>query len=290
MVKRLAEGREERPEKAWRFRPLRMGLIAACVCLALVGTAGAATFAVRQANIRFFDSWDELWAGLTDGQMEDDDASNILVGEVDPQDYSGFAFIDMDLWWNGEPGQTLVDEVSGADGDGWAVRRTFRQELNGQTCLTAKYKAEEPSGFDGLWDGWDTAWLEGNYTAVPGHVLYELVQTDGKPSHVTAAGEFRGQGGAIFSMQYNWVGGVIWEDENILTTNLDHTETYTTVDNVDATIMTATSPSGKGLFWVSAICEHGRLSMFGTQVELDELHTILDSLNLSALLEYTPVG
>ena len=33
---------------------------------------------------------------------------------------------------------------------------------------------------------------------------------------------------------------------------------------------------------------HNSFSMHGTQVELDEIHNILDSLNLSALLEYAP--
>ena len=50
----------------------------------------------------------------------------------------------------------------------------------------------------------------------------------------------------------------------------------------------ATSHTGKSLFWVSFFSGHNSFSMHGTQVELDEIHNILDSLNLSALLEYAP--
>ncbi len=44
MAASLTTEREERPVKAKRFRPLRTGLLAACMCLALVGTAFAAVY------------------------------------------------------------------------------------------------------------------------------------------------------------------------------------------------------------------------------------------------------
>lgn len=44
MVSNLMEQKEERPMKKWNIRPLRMGLIAAALCAALLGTAGAVQF------------------------------------------------------------------------------------------------------------------------------------------------------------------------------------------------------------------------------------------------------
>ena len=44
MMKNLMEQQEQKPVKRRGIRPLRAGLIAACLCLALVGTAGAAQF------------------------------------------------------------------------------------------------------------------------------------------------------------------------------------------------------------------------------------------------------
>ena len=44
MAEHLTAGQEVRSVKVRRFRPLRAGLIAACLCLALAGTAGAAQF------------------------------------------------------------------------------------------------------------------------------------------------------------------------------------------------------------------------------------------------------
>lgn len=288
IMKKLIERQESTPAKRRGVHPLRTGLIAAALCAALLGTAGAATVIAYQANIHFFDGWNELWAGSADGQTDD----GVAVGMVDNTcDYGEVPFMGGgDFWWNGEdePDQTLLEELPGADGDGWTAKRMFRLELNGQTYLDTRYKAAALSGFDGLWNGWDTAWLEEHYTTVPGHALYSNVEAGRRPYRTTVTGEFQGQSGAIFTLTYSWFGDTIWDDENFLTTNLDHTETYTTADGVDAAITTATSPSGKTLFWVSVISGHSRFSMEGTQVELDGLHGILDSLNLSALLKYTP--
>lgn len=55
MVKRLTEQKEEKPVRR-RTRPLRMGLIAAAACLALAGTAFAAT-TVYNLVVKTYDSW-----------------------------------------------------------------------------------------------------------------------------------------------------------------------------------------------------------------------------------------
>ena len=44
MMNNLMEQKEEQPMKKWNIRPLRMGLIAAALCVALLGTAGAVQF------------------------------------------------------------------------------------------------------------------------------------------------------------------------------------------------------------------------------------------------------
>lgn len=288
MAEALAAGQAAQPVKGKRLRPLRAGLIAAAVCALLVGTAGAATLAARQARINFFDSEEELMDAQRARVGKDGEDFGMFYMIDNPQDYDELSFMDVGFWWNGEEAETLVEEASGAEEDGWTGKRVFRFERNGQTYLRTKYKADVPSGFDGLWKSWDTAWLEEHYTAVAEHTIFEDTQTGGEPYQGMVTGEFRGQGDTVFNLQYDWTSDVVWGDEDHLTTGLDHYGVYTTADGVEATIMTAGTHSGKTLFWVSAIFGHGRFSMFGTQVDMGELHTILDSLNLSNLLEYVP--
>ena len=64
---------------------------------------------------------------------------------------------------------------------------------------------------------------------------------------------------------------------------LEEDEYYTTKDGVRAAIQMETSHTGKSLFWVDVSMGEIDFSMFGTQVELDEIHTILDSLELSQM-------
>ena len=289
MAEALINGQAARPVKGKRLRPLRAGLIAAAVCALLVGTAGAATLAARQARINFYGSEEELIDAQRARVGEDGEDFGLIIRIDNPQDYDELSFMDVGLWWNGEEAETLVEEASGAEEDGWTSKRVFRFERNGQTCLRTKYKAEAPSGFDELWKSWNTAWLEEHYTAVSEHTIFEEdTRTGGEPYRGMAISEFRGQGDTVFNLQYDWTSDIVWGDEDHLTTGLDHYGVYTTADGVEATIMTAGTHSGKTLFWVSAIFGHGRFSMFGTQVDMGELHTILDSLNLSNLLEYVP--
>ena len=60
-------------------------------------------------------------------------------------------------------------------------------------------------------------------------------------------------------------------------------EYYTTQDGVQVAIQVETSHTGKSMFWVTVYAGEIDFSMTGTQVELEELHAILDSLELSRL-------
>lgn len=280
-----AAERAEKPRA--RVRPLRTVLIAAAVCLALVGTAGAATLVLRQASIRFFGSYEE--AVEAHKARQGDDAFDGVYGlQEDLKDYDELTPLDMELMWNGEPGAALVEETVGTDGDGWTARRVFQYERDGKTYRSTRYKAEAPSGYNSLWKSWDTSWLEEHYTSTAGETFFEQVETGGEIDRISVLGEFRGQGGTVFNVQYSWIGGTVWGDQYHLSNGYDHIETYTTADGVKVTIMTAPSHSGKTLFWADMLSGSGSFSMFGTQVELDELHTILDSLSLSRMLEYAP--
>ena len=67
------------------------------------------------------------------------------------------------------------------------------------------------------------------------------------------------------------------------------TEDYTTADGMEAAIEMNPTVSGKTEFWVTLYTGHHSFSMFGTQMELDDLHRLLDSLDLSRLVGYDPL-
>lgn len=276
---------EQAPVKRHSFRPLRTALIAAVACAALLGTAGAANVIARQANINFLGSYGE--AEDAQKAQQGDDSLDGAYGDL--KDYDECTPPDMEALWNGEPGATLVEETVGTDGEGWTAKRVIQYEWDGKTYQSTMYKAEVPSGYNSLWKSWDTSWLEEHYTSTA-QTFFEQVETGGKIDHISVLGEFRGQGDTVFHVQYSWIGGAIFDDPIYLREEYDHIETYTTADGVKVTIMTAPSNSGKTLFWAEMVSGGGYFSMFGTQVELDELYTILDSLSLSNLLEYELVG
>lgn len=328
MMKNLMNQQEQAPVKRRGIRPLRAGLIAAAVCLALAGTAGAANVIARQANINFLDSWDEYVEAQRAKSKEDGVDHGILMGVAD-LDYDELSSLDMDSWWNGKDSvsggeftvvlgdgfttvldtegvvgaegilgeaevgydsavQTLVEESSGTAEDGWTAKRVFQYERDGQTYLAARYRAETLSGYDGLWNSWDTSWLEERYTSVPDNTWFEDLERNGKPYRTDIFGEFRGEGDTAFNVQYAWDSDIVYEDEYRPSTLYDYTGHYTTADGVKVAIETNTSHTGKTLFHVTVYSGHSRFNMTGTQVEMDELHAILDSLNLSRVLEYVP--
>ena len=286
MMKNLMKQEERAPVRRGGFRPLRAGLIAAAACAALLGTAGAANVMARQANINFLDSYGE--AEDAQKARQGDDSLGVYRLLEDLKDYDECTPLDMEVLWNGEPGATLVEETVGIDGEGWTAKRVIQYERDGKTYQSTMYKAEAPSGYNSLWKSWDTSWLEEHYTSTARQTFFKQVETGGKIDQISVLGEFRGQGDTVFNVQYSWIGGVTFDDQNYLREEYDHIETYTTADGVKVTIMTAPSNSGKTLFWAEMLSGGGFFSMFGTQVELDELHSILDSLNLSRMLEYAP--
>lgn len=287
MMNNLIKQKEQKPAKRRGVRPLRAGLIAAAVCAALAVTAGAATLVSRQAKINFFDSYEEALAAA---RQDEPGVDNGIYGfsTQDLEDYDELESLNMERWWNGELGQTLVEEADGGPEDGWTARRVFQGRFGNQTYLFHKYKAERLSDVNRLWDVWDTTWLEEHYTFAPETLYAEQMELDGAPSRLTLIGEFRGQEGAVFNIQYSWRADLALGDQNYLREGLDHHEVYTTADGVEVTIMTATTNTGKTAFWADAIFGHGNFSMFGNEVEMNELYTILDSLHLSKMLEVIP--
>ncbi len=294
IMKNLMERQERETVKGKRFRPLRTALIAAAVCLALAGTAFAAAAAARQARITYLDrdrftkEYDEYLKehGHSSSQYSD--------GHYTGSDFRGWDAAFWEDWWQ-NPDAELVEEIAGTAGDGWTAKRVFKSNLSstsyglrrGQTYEETRYQAERASDYGSLWGLWDLSWLEERYAANPYGTFARTITYRDKLRFLALGGEYQ-DGETRFNIGFSWNGSFAYEDEYRVTGNKEYAELYTTPDGVEVAIEMDTSDTGKSVFWASVWGGHNSFSMFGTQMEVDALHDILDSLNLSALLEYAP--
>ena len=294
IMKNLMERQEQRPEKRKSIRPLRTVLIAAALCLALVGTAFSAASAVRQAHITYIDR--DRFTKEYDEYLEEHGHSSAQYndGHYTGADFNGWDAEDWESWWQ-NPGAELVEEIAGTARDGWTAKRVFKSDLSstsyglrlGQTYEEIRYQAERASDYGSLWSLWDLSWLEGRYAANSWGTFARTITCGDKLRFLALGGEYQ-DGETRFNIGFSWNSSFVHGDEYRVAGNQEFAELYTTRDGVEAAIEMDTSKTGKSVFWVNVWNGHNFFDMSGTQMELDELHDILDSLNLSALLEYAP--
>lgn len=291
----LMNQKEQTPVKRRGLRPLRTGLIAAAVSAALIVTAGAAGAAARQARIQYLDR--EQFQKEYHEYLEKNKHSpdNYNASRPNGTDMNGITAEENDLWWQGPAGE-LLEEARGTSRDGWTAKRVFRyrggHRYDGvwdedREYVETRYLAPGLSGFNGLWAGLDTGWLEEHYTADPNGQHFRTISTGGELLTVGFA-SYYGRGDTMFNLCYYWDRFQTHKDEYRVSSNYAFTEIYTTEDGMEVAIEMNPTVSGKTEFWVTLYTGHHSFNMFGTQMELDDLHALLDSLSLSNLLNYDP--
>lgn len=137
--------------------------------------------------------------------------------------------------------------------DGWTARRVFQSSVS--------------------------ATLEERYTANPCGSFARTIEYRNELRLIAVGGEYHGEEGDWFHISWSWDGSSSYGDEYRAVGNKQFAELYTTADGME---------TGKSVFWVGLNGGHSSFGMHGTQVELEEIHAILDSLNLSRVLDYEP--
>ena len=261
---------------------MKRGAIAALAAVLLVGTAAAV--GVSQGWVHFFSSEEIL--ETTIAGTEDGTAGYGIYGGDDYRELQSIQeMADAAFTWAEEQG-TLVQQAQGTASDGWTRMWTEEYEEDGRLLWETYYQSDGLSPLDALWDtGLDLTWLEARYTPVPSGGLAGFRREAGKEYddafRAELVGEYQGEDGQIFNLQYTYQKGSAPVDEYQLVDG--YYEYYTTQDGVQAAIQMETSRTGKSMFWVTVSAGEIDFSMTGTQVELEEFHTILDSLELSQL-------
>lgn len=270
---------EKRRRSPWMKRSMAAVLAAAL----LVGTAAAV--GVSQGWIHFFSSEEKI----LEAAMAGTDGGTAGYGVYGGADYGELQSIqemaDAAFAWAAE-GETLVQQAQGTASDGWSRMWTEEYEEDGRLLWETYYQADGFSPLDALWDtGLDLTWLEANYTPVPDGGLADFRRAAGEDCgdafRAELVGEYQGEDGQIFNLQYTYEKGSTPADQYQLVDG--YYEYYTTRDGAQTAIQMETSHTGKSMFWVTVSVGEIDFSMTGTQVELEELHTILDSLELSQL-------
>ena len=278
----LMTGRAESEQRRGRGPWMKRGAIAALAAVLLVGSAAAV--GMSQGWLHFFSSEEEILQATVAGA----DGSTAGYSFYGGADYGELQSIlemaDTAFAWAAERG-TLVQQAQGTPSDGWSRMWTEEYEEDGQLLWETYYQADGLSSLDALWDtGLDLTWLEAHYTPVSGGGLADFRRAAGEDDAFRAelVGEYQGEDGQLFNLQYTYQKGSEPVDEYQLVED-GYYEYYTTRDGVLAAIQVETSHTGKSMFWVTVYAGEIDFSMTGTQVELEELHAILDSLELSQL-------
>lgn len=276
---------EEIKVKKGKFM-VRTALAAAVIGALCCAGAGAVRLGLVQAEVFFFSTEEDLAAAAAkDGRL----TGVAYYGGADYEQLQSTAEWAA-LQWEGIPGETLTEERTGGVGDGWTAMRTYHGEEEGEEYGKTLYLGTKLSDFAGLWErgSWDAAWLEERYTPEPDAQIYMTEEGTGREPRrqVMAVGAYRGTDGRAFNLQYSCNSENVWEDQYELSKGYEVSQLYETEDGVTAAVEIARSASGKPVFWVHVFSGHVRIALFGTQMELEEIQTLLDGLKLSALCEY----
>ena len=262
---------------------MKRSVAAALAAVLLVGTAAAV--GVSQGWVHFFSSEEEILETTIAGT----DGGTAGYGIYGGDDYGELQRIqemaDAAFTWAEERG-TMVYQAQGTPSDGWTRTWTEEFEEDGRLLWETYYQSDGLSVLDALWDtGLDLTWLEAHYTPVSDGGLADFRRAAGEDCgdafHAELVGEYQGKDGQVFNLQYTYEKGSAPADQYQLVDG--YYEYYTTQDGVQAAIQIETSHTGKSMFWVTVYAGEIDFSMTGTPVELEELHTILDSLKLSQL-------
>lgn len=283
---RLTEEEKERMmekleyKKTDQVKPVRMVFLAALVAL-MVTSVGAV--AIRQARVHYFNTLEEAEAAAN-AAASAAGKSVVAVGAAPAvaEDYSGPVPVNMEERMSYY--DTILQHETGGEADGWNEMFQARDD----SFKITNYAADSLSALESIWPEGisrpDWSWLEEHYQPSPGcEGYYQMDVLDtGHTRYAIVFGGYQGEDGTMFSLDLTY-SPYLSNGDSFIAAPGRTVEQYLTADGAEATISTTSSVTGKQIFDVTFISEHYHFSMYGTQMELDDLHVLLDSLHLSNL-------
>lgn len=175
--------------------------------------------------------------------------------------------------------------ANGGPEDGWTkmVTGLYDSEEEG-LARDAWYQGDSLSSLSGVWDtGLDMTWLDEHYKpeAEAHYVMTRTAVDKQTPYYVEVAGQYWGNKDQIFRISYMY--NATYDTPYDFAELTEYYEYYQTQDGVTVPIEMHHSETGKTLFSASLELTNIRFAVGGTQLGIDEIHTLLDSLHLSNL-------
>lgn len=317
MEERLAQLPERRHTRRGGKRRIVVLLAAA---LALTACAAGTGVLLQQIQTHYFATEAEAQAAIQSAHGEEASPPEYDVYDYEIPDYETPPKIeDVELLLSIST-EVLAHEMGGPE-DGWTemfIRTSGKLNPQKETY----YKGNTMQAYTDFWpvETPDLSWLETSYIPLAGHQRYireeriqgEWLTLDDWKSDPEGAearefllrsleffGDFQDEAGNGFSLYWNFRSPdtVPEPDAYVVTGSMDHLEEYTTADGVPVQIQWFTSAGGQDRFFVD--CAFGpegtnaawaSFSLEGADLKSEEVHEILDHMNLSALsaYEYSP--
>lgn len=280
---RIMENIENKYAGKGRKSVHRLFLLGVAAALLVMSVGAAAVNAKKQARIYFFDTTDEALeaaeSAVRASGREDLAVTYSVMKNI--HDYIEPTPIDMEKW------KSLFDTVLrhelGSPEDSW---NEMLQVRDGNQYINA-YTADSMSDLDFLWPEdaphLSFSWLEEHYQPVLGCGNYGVhCDLSFYKTWEYLSGSYRGEGDAVFGMELIYHPQELPQD-TYMVLSIQTVEEYTTKDGVVVTIQQAPTFSREHYFCAELSCGYFSFHMAGIEMSLDEIHEILDSLNLSAL-------
>lgn len=267
----------------------RRALVLIAAILLLTACVSAGTVMLRQAKTYYFDTEQEA-GQAADQAAQESGASTAAYGVASGpvEDYPAQEPIDLSSLLSKEE---ILEHRMGGPEDSWTEMATSVNDC----AKSSFYLADTLTGLSNFWPVAlpDLAWLEREYTPVPGCQYYSQKEGfgEGKNTFIfyssTFSGEYQTKEGAPFSLLWSFFPKIDHPSDSYLVDDtLDKTEEYTTTDGITVTIEWRTSVNGQKQFNAEVDYGFARFQMSGAEIEREEIDLILDHMNLSALQTY----
>lgn len=291
----IPNGFEQRLEKRLEGLPRqkkrldRRALVLIAAILLLTACVSAGTVVLRQAKTYYFDTEQEA-GQAADQAAQESGASTAAYGVASKsvEDYPVQKPIDLQSLFSHEE---ILEHRMGGPEDSWTERMVAVNDC----AKSWFYLADTLTELSSFWpvDTPDLVWLERKYTPVPGCQYYCRKEGFGEGENTpifyssTFAGEYQTEDGAPFSLLWSFYPKIDHPANRYMVDDtLEKSEEYTTTDGVTITIEWRTSVNGQSRFDAEVDYGFVRFQMSGAEMEAEEIHEILDHMNLSALLTY----
>ena len=281
MLGRILDGEPENRG----MRRIKKPVLVLAAALAVTVCAGAG-IALRQAQTRYFDTPEEAWSALREAQGTDAPRAGVYLPREEDRDFPDL------VPWDLQAEMSHMDQVTahafGSPEDGWTEMCSGRDSYRTYSL----YQADTLAGLSEFWpvEAPDFTWLDETYLPLPGGHVFSKSEYPRTPSGdgSSFSGIYQREDGAQIWLNWSFYLRRQVSDRYHVKDPQAQVEEYTTEDGMEVSIQWTASISGQSQFYARCGYGYASFSAQGCSLTPEELHALLDHMNLSALTHYQP--